>query len=534
MYRNKFAVVLLLILSLLIFGCSDSKPTQVSVKEQLIRYNLGAEPETLDPAKMTGVPEGTLANAMFEGLTRYDSKNMIQPGMAESWSISKDQLVYTFKLRDAKWSNGDSITAEDFKFAWLRVLSPEMASDYAYQLYYIKGAEAYNSGKGKIDDVAIRVIDKHTLEVTLNSPTSQFLGLTAFQTFYPLNKKVVEAHPDWHTSPDFFVSNGPFFLEKWERRQKISLVKNANYWDEKTVKLSKLEFYTIEDNNTAYAMYKTGKLDFIEQPPVQEISKLKNTSDYQVFPESSVYFYSFNVTKKPFDNLKVRKALALTIDRQLISDKITQAGQKPAYAFVPFGCSEADGRDFREAGGNNFFKEDVAEAQKLLAEAGFPGGKGFPEVEILVNNNELHLKIAQVIQQMWKTNLGVNIGIVSREGQVYFKDLQAMNYDIARSGWNPDYLDPMSFIDIFISGGGNNITGWGDVQYDQLVNKANSTGDSIVRFKALHDAENILMSQLPVIPIYFYANDNLIKPNVKNVIVPPFGVSAEFKWAYIK
>ncbi len=533
MFRNKFAIALILIVSVAAFGCTSSKTTQVNQKEQLIRYNLGTEPETLDPAKMTGLPEGTLENALFEGLVRYDSKNNIQPGMAESWTISKDQLVYTFKLREAKWSNGDDVTAEDFKFAWLRALSPEMASDYAYQMYYIRGAEAYNTNQGKAEDVAIRVLDKHTLEVTLNSPTNQFLGLMAFQTFYPLNKKVVQAHPDWHTSPEFFVSNGPFLLEKWDRRQKITLVKNDNYWDEKSVRLRKLEFYTIEDNNTAYAMYKTGKLDFIEQPPVQEIPKLKGTTDYKIFSDMSVYFYSFNVNKKPFDNPKVRKALALAIDRQLIVDKIMQAGQKSAYALVPYGYLEPDGTDYRSVGGNSFFKEDIAEAQQLLAEAGFPGGTGFPKTDILINNNEIHQKIAQVIQQMWKKNLGIEIGIVSREGQVYIKDLQTMNYDIARSGWTPDYLDPMTFIDIFVTDGGNNVTGWSNSEYDQLVKNANSTGDSAERIKAMHLAESILMSELPVIPLYFYTNDNLIKPNIKDVVVPPFGVSAEFKWAYI-
>lgn len=533
MYRKLALLVILSIMLSLFIGCGDKEASK-GPAEQIIRYNIGGEPETLDPAKMTGLPEGTLENAMFEGLVRYDAQNKIQPAMAESWNVSKDQLTYTFKLRDAKWSNGDPVTAEDFKFAWLRALDPELASDYAYQLYYIKGAEAYNTKEGKKENVAVRVVDPKTLEVTLNAPTNQFLGLTAFQTFYPLNKKVVEQHPNWHASPEFFVCNGPFLLEKWERKQKITLVKNSNYWDEKAVKLQKLEFYTIEDNNTAYTMYKTGQLDFLEQPPTQEISALKGKPDYKIYPDTSVYFYRLNVTKKPFDNPKVRKALAMAIERQPIVDNIGQAGQKPAFAFVPYGFYEKDGRDFRNVGGNNYFSENIAEAKKLLAEAGYPEGKGFPKTEIMINNNELHVKIAQAVQQMWKKNLGINVGIANKEWQVYLKDQHEMNYDIARAGWSPDYLDPMTFMDIFVKDGGNNSTGWGTASYDALVKMANSTGDNTVRMKALHDAESLLMRDLPIIPVYFYTNDDLIKPNIKNVVVPPFGVYAEFKWAYVE
>lgn len=533
MYRKLSLLVIVSIMLTLVLGCGDSKETTGNSPEQVIRYNIGVEPETLDPAKTTGLPEGTIQTALFEGLVRYDAQNKIQPALADSWTVSQDKLTYTFKLKDTKWSNGDPVTAEDFKFAWLRALDPKTASDYAYQLYYIKGAEAYNTESGKKEDVAIKVVDPKTLEVSLNAPTNQFLGLTAFQTFYPLNQKVVEAHPDWDTSPEFFVCNGPFLLEKWERKQKLTLVKNPNYWDEKAVKLQKLEIYTIEDNNTAHTMYKTGQLDFLENTPTQEIPKLKGTPDYKIYPDTSLYFYRLNVTKKPFNEIKVRKALAMAIERQPLVDKVAQAGQKPAFAFVPNGFPESDGTDFREVGGS-FFSENVAEAKKLLAEAGYPDGKGFPKTEILINNNDLHVKIAQAIQQMWKKNLGIEVGVVTKEGQVYMKDQHELNYDIARAGWTPDYLDPMTFIDMFVTDGGNNNTGWSSPSYDALVKMANSTGENSIRMKSMHDAESILMKNLPIIPLFFYTNDNLIKPNIKNVVVPPFGVYAEFKWAYVE
>ena len=534
-WKKILVIVLTMLLAIGLSGCGGSKETVKTGKvEQLIRYNIGAEPETLDPVKMTGLPEGTIENALFEGLVRYDAKSKLIPGIADSWSISPDQLVYTFKLRDAKWSNGDLVTAEDFKFAWLRALDPNMASDYAYQLYYIKGAEAYNAKKGKAEDVAIKVIDPKTLEVTLNAPTSQFLGLAAFQTLYPVNKKVVEAHSDWHTSPVNFVSNGPFKLEKWERKQKITLAKNPNYWDAGNVKLEKLEIYPIEDDSTAYTMYKTGKLDFIESVPTQEIPKLKGTPEYSVNPDVSIYFYRYNVKKKPFDNPKVRKALAMAIERTPIVENITQAGQKPAFAFVPFGFVDADGKDFRENAGNSYFKEDIAAAKKLLAEAGYPDGKGFPKVSILFNTQPEHQKIAEAIQAMWKKNLGVDIGISNKEWQVYLKDQQELNYDISRFGWSPDYLDPISFIDMFVTDGGNNNTGWSNAKYDEFVKQAKSTGDQVIRMQAMHDAETILMNEMPVAPIFFYTNPNLMKTNIKGVAVPSFGFCAEFKWAYVE
>jgi len=518
-------------------GCGKKEPAGDQAKEpaQVIRYHGHSEPETMDPAKMTGLPEGTIANALFDMLTRYDANSQPQAAAAESWTVSTDGLVYTFKLRDAKWSNGDPVTAEDFKFAWLRVLDPKMASDYAYQFYYIKGAEAYNGGKGKAEDVAIKVIDPKTLEVTLAAPAPQFLGLTAFQTYAPLNKTVVEAHPDWNTSPENYVSNGPFKMEKWEHKQLMTLVKNPNYWDANTVKLEKLEVYLLEDNNTAYTMYKTNKLDvMVETIPTQELPSLKDAKDYHIFADAATYYYRFNVKKKPLDNPKVRKALAMAIDRKAIVENITQAEQKPAFAWVPFGFAEDKDKDFRETAGNSYFKEDVAEAQKLLAEAGYPGGKGFPKLEILVNTHEMHQKIAQAIQEMWKQNLGINVGVTNKEWGVYLKAQQELDYDISRSGWSPDYLDPMTFMDMFVTDGGNNNTGWSNAKYDELIKQAKSTGDNAVRMKAMHDAEQILMDEMPIAPFYFYTKPTLIRENIKGVITPSFAVYAEFKWAYVE
>lgn len=531
-----FAILgLLIAFAFVLTGCGQDGDKKAETSK-VIRYILGADPETLDPAAMTGLPEGTIANAIFEGLTRYDKDGKVAPGIAETWEVSPGGKTYTFHLRDAKWSDGTPVTAEDFKYAWLRALAPETASEYAYQLFYIKGAEEYNSGKGKAEDVGITVVDEKTLKVELAKPAPQFLGLTAFQTLYPLNKKAVEANPQFKVEGDKkIVSNGPFVVESYTPKQKLVVKKNPNYWDAASVKIDTLEFYLIDDRKTALTMVENGEADLlVDHVPAEDIQRLKQQGKLKVYPQLGTYFYRFNVTKKPFDDPRVRKALAMAIDRKVIVDTIVQAEQKPAFAFAPYGFVDADGKDFRENGGNSFFKEDVAEAKKLLAEAGYPNGKNFPKVTILYNTDENHKKIAEAIQQMWKKNLGIEVNLVNQEWQVYLTMMDKLQYDICRSGWAADYADPMTFMDMFVTNGGNNDTGWSNKQYDELIKKANSTSDQAVRMQAMHEAEKILMEEMPFMPIYFYTMPSVVNDRVQDVVIPPFGVYAEFKWASVK
>lgn len=527
------ALISTLFLAVFASGCTQTSQKGPVVKEQLIRYNNCAEPKTLDPATATGLPEGTVLTQLFDGLTRYDANQEIKPAIAESWLISPDGMTYTFKLRDTKWSNGEPVKAQDFVYSWLRALAPETASEYAYQLYYIKGAEEYNSGKGKKDDVAIKALDDKTLQVVLRAPAPQFLNLTSFQTLYPVYGKIVQENEKWFTDPAKYISNGPFKMVSWEHNQKIVLEKNPDYWDAANVKLNKLEIYAIESLDTGFNMFKTGQIDFQNEVPVQELAALRNSKELKIAPDASVYFYRFNVTRKPFDNPLVRKALAMAIDRRQIVENVLQAGQKPAFAYVPFGLKDADGKDFRENGGD-LFKEDVDEAKKLLAQAGYPGGKGFPGFTLLYNTSENHQKIAEAIQQMWKKNLGIEVSLQNVEWQVFDTMEISLDFDIARAGWSPDYMDPMSFIDMFMTEGGNNNTGWGKAEYDNLVGEANSTADQKARMEAMHKAEKILMDEMPVMPIYFYTHPILIKENIKGTIVPPFGTYADFKYAYVE
>ncbi len=507
---------MVLSVSVLLTGCSSNQPA-APAKEMKTSFNAGAEPKTLDPALSTGVPESHIQTALFEGLTRIGEGEKVMPGIAESWTTSADGTVVTFKLRDAKWSNGDAITAEDFKYSWLRALSPALASEYSYQLYYIKGAEAYNSDKGTADAVGIKVVDPKTLEVTLAAPTPYFVALTAFHTLYPVNKKNVDANEKWSLTAETFIANGPFKMKEWKHNDQVIVVKNENYWDAKNVKLSEITFRLIEDNKAALTAFESGELDATENIPTEDIERLKTAKVLKIDPYIGTYYYRFNVTKKPFDDVKVRKALTMAIDRKLIVEKVTKGGQQPAYAFTPPGMVDVEaGKDFRKVGGD-FFKEDVAAAKALLAEAGFPEGKNWPaDVTILYNTSSNHKLIAEAIQNMWKTNLGIDVKLRNEEWAVYLESQKTLNYNISRAGWIGDYADAMTFMDMFVTGGGNNQTGWSNAEYDKQIKEiANKSGDQKVRVPAMHAAEKALMTDMPILPIYFYTNPWVIKDKVK-------------------
>lgn len=525
---------MLLVVSVILTGCSSNQPA-APAKVMKTSFNAGAEPKTLDPAVSTGVPETHIETALFEGLTRIGEGEKVMPGIAESWTQSADGMVITFKLRDAKWSNGDAITADDFKYSWLRALAPETASEYSYQLYYIKGAEDYNAKKGTADAVGIKVVDPKTLEVTLAAPTPYFIALTAFHTLYPVNKKVVEANKDWSLKAETFVSSGPFKMQEWKHNDQVVVVKNENYWDAKSVKLSEVTFKLIEDNKAALTAFESGQLDALEHIPIEDIERLKAAKILKIAPYIGTSYYRFNVTKKPFNDVKVRKALTLAINRQMLIDKVVKGGQLPAYAFTPPGMVDVEaGKDFRKVGGD-YIKEDVAAAKALLAEAGYPDGKNWPaDVTILYNTKSDNKLLAEAIQNMWKTNLGIDIQLHNEEWAVYLENQKKLNYNISRAAWIGDYADAMTFMDMFVTGGGNNQTGWSNAEYDkQIKDVANKSGDQKVRIPAMHAAEKVLMDEMPIMPIYFYTLPWVIKDNVKGVFYSSLG-PIDYKFATVE
>jgi oligopeptide transport system substrate-binding protein len=519
MMRN-YRVWIVLIAAVLI-GTSVFATVAAKNPAQVLNYNLAVEPQYLDPAKSVGVAEFRVEYACFEGLARFGEGDIPVPGAAEKWVISPDGKTYTFYIRkNAKWSNGDPVTAADFEYAWKRLLNPETASSNASTLYYLKNAEDYYTGKIKdAGEIGVKATDKYTLVVTLNAPCSYFLGLTINPALYPVNQKVVEASPDkWTSSPETYVGNGPFKLTNWVHHEKLEFVPNPYYWNAKKVKLQKLVCYTVEEQSTALTMFDTGQLDLSDELPRPEIPRLEKEGLVKYSPSIGTYYYMFNTKKAPFNDPRVRKALALAIDRSQIVKYITKAGEKPALGFVPFGIPDAGPKKvFRSLGGDYFKDGDLAGAKKLLAEAGYADIKKFPAIEILYNTNETNKQIAEVIQEMWREKLGINTTLANQEWKVYLQSRGGGNFQVARSSWIGDYVDPMTFLDIWATGNGNNYTGWTNAQYDQLIDKAKSINDPKARYQALHDAEKLLMNEMPIVPLYFYTRPYIIKKWVSGV-----------------
>lgn len=324
-------------------------------------------------------------------------------------------------------------------------------------------------------------------------------------------------------------------MQSWSHNDKLVLVKNPEYWDAKSVKLTQLTFNLIEDGKAALTAFEAGQIDGLDQGdvPISDLDRLRKAGILKTSPYLGTYFYRFNVTKKPLNDVKVRQALALAIDRQALIDKVFKAGQTPAYGFVPGGIPNADqGKTFRQNGGE-LFKEDLAKAKQLLAEAGYPDGKNFPEISILYNTNGSHQLPAQAIQDMWAKNLGINVKLVGQEWKVYQRSEQDLQYDVARAGWIGDYVDPMTFMDMFVTKGGNNQTGWSNADYDKNIQTAKQSADQKVRMQAMHEAEKVLMKDMPIMPIYYYVNYFVLKDNIKGVIQLPLGFT-DFKNATVE
>ena len=535
----KYLRITLILLCLVLVATSvyAAKPAKVTLhKSQVLSYNLAVEPETLDPAKSTGLSEARVQYASFEGLAIYGPNDVPVPGAAQKWTVSPDGKTYTFYLRkNAKWSNGDPVTAHDFEYAWKRLLDPKTAADYASNLYYVKNGEEYNTGKIKEDSqIGIQAKDDLTLVVTLNAPCSYFPALTIHPSLYPVNKKVVSANPDkWATDPKTYVTNGPFKLVNWVHHEKLEFAPNPYYWNKAKIKLDKLICYTIEEQSTGLTMFETDQLDLLDELPRQEIPRLASEKLIKYSSSINTYYYLFNTKKAPFNDARVRKALTMAIDRNLLVKYVTKAGEKPAFGFVPYGVPDATPESvFRTKGGNYFKDGDITQAKKLLAQAGYSDIKKFPAIEILYSTSETHKVIAEAIQEMWSKRLGIKVTLTNQEWKVYLQSREQGNFQVARASWVGDYVDPMTFLDLWVGNNGNNFSGWSNPQYDKLIDKAKSTADQKLRMQTLHQAEKLLMSEMPIAPIYFYTRPYLMKNWVKGLRYSSVGY-IDFSGTYI-
>lgn len=497
-------------------------PPAADAAEQIVRFNLATEPKTLDPTLNGDLMAGFIIDHCFEGLLR-DRNGKLVPGMAESWKLSEDRKTYTFKLRNAKWSDGKPVRAGDFEYAWKRVIDPKSGAGYAYIFYCIKGAEAFYNGKGKLEDVGIKATDDKTLVVTLENPTPYFLQLAAFMAYMPVRKDIVEKYPDkWARNVKTYVGNGPYSMKKFGADGAI-LEKNPNYWNTKALKLPKIQGDFILEASTELTAFENGEFDILgafAQLPSAEMPRIMKMPGFVFYPQITTFFYTVNTQKKPLDDIRVRKALALAIDRKALVERVMRGAQIPAINIVPQGLKDSSGKDFGKTAGSFGFdpagKAKGDEARKLLAEAGFPGGKGFPALTLLYNTSETHKLQAEAVQEMWRKELGVEIKLVNQEWQVFLESRKTGKYDIARGHWWGDYADPMTFLDMFLSTSGNNWPQWKNAEYDKLV-LASMAQSGKQRDESMYKANKLFMDDLPILPLFYPVDNAVIMPYVKGL-----------------
>jgi len=490
------------LLSLLCFACLISGCSRHERRADIVILN-GAEPESLDPAIVTGQPDMRVVTSLFEGLTRFDAHTgRAAPGVAESWEKSPDERIYTFHLRsNAVWSTGEPITAEDFVYSWRRVLDPAMAAEYAGQLFYLKNGEEFNSGRMKdFSQVGVHVINEHTLGVELNSPAAFFIKLCALPALAIVPRLAIEKNGDrWLLSHPLPVS-GAYLLEDWRIHDKIRLRKNPRYWEAAQTKNEVVDFLPIDSANLALNLYSTGEADIIWDKnliPTELMDILAKRPDCHRYDYLGIYFIRFNVTREPLDNVRVRQAMVLAVDRQRIVQKIARAGERVATQFTPPGIANYVPP---EGLGN-----DPERARRLLAQAGYPGGKGFPSFQYLFNAGKLNEQIGIELQEMWRKELGINVELRQMECKVYLPAQSELDYDLSRSSWIADYDDPNTFLDIWMSNNPNNRTGWKNARYDQLLREGNMQLDPRKREKLLQEAETLLVrDEVPILPLWFY------------------------------
>jgi len=496
---------------------SGSSETASSKELNLV---ITSEPPSLHPQLATDSTSSAVLINVFEGLTRLDADGQPQAAMAEKWDVSEDGLTYTFHLRDAKWTNGDPVVAGDFEYAWKWALNPENLSEYASVFYPIKGAEAYNTAAGTVEDVGIKAEDDKTLVVTLTNPTAYFLELTAFKTYLPINQKVVEGSDDWYTDAgENFVTNGPFTLDTWKHNESLVLKKNDGYWDAANVALNTVNIDMVENESTAVTKFKNGEIDYLGSPyqtvALDAIDGFKADGSLKIADYAAIYWYKFNVTDKVTSNANIRKALTLAIDRQGLIDNVTKGEQKPALGMVPSAIS-----GFEEDRG--YYKDNDIEGAKAALEAGMKelGIKDPKDVKINIsfNTSEGHAAIAQFIQEGWSKNLGITVSLDNSEWQVYLEKLNVLDYQVGRMGWIADYNDPYTFLEMYDTAkNGNNDTGWENPKYKELLKQSVAEVDTAKRLEQLKEAEAIAVSEFPVAPIYYYTNLYVEQDYVKNM-----------------
>lgn len=517
-----------LLLLLLTLGCSGSDAPEVS--SNIIHVGNRSEVQDLDPHLVSGIAEHRALSALFDGLADLDLATMEPiPAAAESWTVSEDGKRYTFTMRkDAKWSNGEPVIAQDFAWSWQRMLSPALGAEYSYLLHCIENAKAFNDGDvTDFAEVGVKAVDDYTLEVVLAAPTPYFLSMQTHFAWYPVHRATIEqfgAMTDrgtgW-TRTGNHVSNGPFKLGAWHPDEVLETVRNEHYWDAANVKLDGVNFYPISNEQTEERSFRSGDLHLTYSIPMYKIEEYRRDQPevLQVHPYLQTYFYRFNTSAPPFDDVRVRQAFGMAVDREAIARDVLKAGERPAYAYTPPNT----------AGYTSTYqvRTDIEAAKALLAEAGYPGSEGFPAVDLLYNTSETDKIIAETVQQMWKKHLGVDVRLFNQDYKVYLSTMKTLDYNIARSTWLGDVLDPVNFLECFLAGEGNNRTGYASDEFDAAIHAAYAEPDPQKRIAHLQKAEARLLEDAPITPVYYQTQKFLMSPRVQGMIPNPLG---NFRW----
>lgn len=531
--------ILAILLVLVMVGLTPV--TLASDTSNRVIFQMSGEPERMDPT-MNDYSGGSYAlQSLFRGLYKFGEDGTIVPALAESYELSEDGTVYTFKLReDLKWSDGSPLTAHDFEYSWKRVLDPALASQTAYSLYnVVKGGREYYVDQAiTADEVGVKALDDVTLQVELYAPTPYFLSLTATTAYYPVKKELVESDPDWEWNDKTYVSNGPYMLKEMRRDEKFIFAKNPYYYNADEVKLDEVEFIFLSASETALLAFENNDIDIATSVNADALDKYIDTDVMTISPRIGYRYYEIRTTRDPFTDPRVRKALAMSLDRSVITNVIMKTFETPLQGFVPHAFPDLldDTKSWREVHGNAF-EEDVEAAKALLAEAGYPNGEGIPTMRIVQTPNATLEAVAQAMAQMWKQNLNIDCEILSVESGIYWDDTSSPRrtgeYEIAYMGYTGDYLDPTSLMFIFASYDDNEVTGWANEEYDALMTLLATGISGAEREEAIEKAEAILANEFPVIPIYSYDVKTLVNERVGGFI-RSYGGTPNFEYTYIK
>ncbi len=521
MYKNKITQAVLLgasfaaaTASFATFAANVPEGTKLAPVQEIVRGN-GTEVATIDPHKSQGVPESHVIRDLLEGLVNQDANGKTIPGVAESWETT-DNKTFTFHIRkDAVWSNGDPVTAQDFVYSWQRAVDPATASPYSWYMEYtkMKNAEEIIAGKKDKSELGVKALDDKTLVVELKTAVPYFVMMTGHTTMKPVHKATVEKFGDQWTKPENFVGNGPYVVDRWVVNERLVLTRNAKYWDNDHTVINKVTFLPIENQVAEMNRFLSGEIDISYDVPVEHFRRLKkeHPESLSVVGNLCTYYYLFNTKKKPFDDVRVRKAISYAIDRNIVSDAIMGQGQKPAYFLTPE--ITAGFNPVMPAYGKLTQKERNEEAARLLAEAGY--GKNNPlKFSLLYNTSENHKKVAVALGSMWKKTLGLDVTLENQEWKTYLSSKDQGDFEVARAGWCGDYNEASSFLTLMTS---NNTTGgqhWGNTDYDAIIDKALNSTSEEERSKLYAEAEALMAQEMPIAPIYQYVKSRLLSPKV--------------------